>query len=98
MVPLDGGENGRKQRWVFNELTIKNGPNSMEVTWLNFKLDSARIELTGGSPGGRRPGRGATAVLEEACNSWVARSSTEVVHALTCVDRTSQGVLMVGLS
>ena len=80
------------------ELTVEDGLNSMEVTWFDFELDSARMELTGGSLGGRRPDRGATEAREEACSSWVMRYSIGAVHALTGVDRTSQGVLVVGLS
>ena len=48
-----------------DELTVESGPNGLEVPWSDCKLDSAHTEFINNNPGGRRPGRGATAMHEE---------------------------------
>ena len=37
-----------------NELTVENGLKGKELSWLDFELDSAYMELTYGSLGGRQ--------------------------------------------
>ena len=51
------------------ELTIKKSSSRKVVIWLDFELDSTRTELTKGSPGGRRPCRGATTAHEVSYSS-----------------------------
>ena len=73
----------------FDKLTVENGLNSLEASWLDFELDSAHMGLTCDSPSGRRAGRGATAAHEEASSSRVVRSSVGMIHASTGADRSS---------
>ena len=53
----------------FDDLTVEKSPSRKVMIWLDFKLDSARTELTRGSPSGRRPCRGAKVTHEVSCSS-----------------------------
>ena len=71
------------------ELTIKKSPSRKVVIWLYFELDLARTKLTGGSPGGQRPDRGATAVHEEAQGVPGSWSLIEALHGPISADQSS---------